>query len=306
MNTDGNVKTFNPQTPLYAHAMTMNQFESYLLESLKDYLHLNDDEVHIETVRNEEDSPETGLFLTYDGGLLGLPVEALYRVFQKAGMHKLLIDIENAFNKGKRIFDEKRNSTFETFAENLIIRPLNVNIHHKDLKECIYSCVGDVALTLYHARSDNDYLITHRVTKEELGTYGKSEEEVLKRALANTVKRYPAITVNFHTSKEILVMEESFTKEEISSFTGSYILSTTKGSNGAVALFYPGVVEKMWNVLRDDFIAVFMNTTDVMLLDQDSPFIASAQAIAGQQDEFGEILSSRKYLCKKDGSINVM
>ncbi len=306
MITNGNVKTFNPETPLPAHAMNMDEFAYYLLKTLNDDIHSEKDQAYLKTLKNEDNLPETGIFINYEGGDIGLPVEKLYQIYQDVGMQRLLENIKSAFEKGKRIIDERNHSGFETFEENLIVRPLNVNLHHNDLKGCIYKCFGDVALTLYHAVPDNGYLITHKVTKEELDTYKKSEEEVLKKALANTAERYPAVTANFVDHKEILVMQESFRKEEIMTAVGTIIVSTTKGTNGAAALFYPGLVEKMWNVLGDDFIAVFMNTTDVMILERQNPLISNAQAIAGKQDEFGEILSGRKYLCRKDGSINVM
>lgn len=306
MKTSGNVKTFNPETPMRTHTMTMDEFASYLLKSLNDYTNSEKDQAYIKTIRNEQNLPETGIFVDYEGGSIGLPVEMLYQIYLNVGMQKLLKDIADTFQKGRKIIDDKIKSDFEKLEENLIVRPLNVNLHHNELKGCIYQCFGDVALTLYHAVSDDGYLITHKVTKEEVESCSKSEEELLQKALANTAERYPAVTVNFATHKEILVMQESFTKEEIMTAIGTAILSTTKGTNGAAALFYPGVVEKIWNVLGEDFIAVFMNTTDVMILDCNHPLISNAQAIASQKNEFGEYLSGRGYLCKKDGSINVM
>ena len=134
-----------------------------------------------------------------------------------------------------------------------------------------------------------------------------NEEKVMQAALENSMRLFPPCVHNFKLQKEVNFLSEGFSKEEImftSPFTNKkqLLLSTFGTVNGAVALFYPGVIEKMMKVMEGPFLAVFMNINDVMIFERTD--IASGRQFAGTAksgSKLGEMLSGKLYLCDEKG-----
>ena len=98
--------------------------------------------------------------------------------------------------------------------------------------------------------------------------------------------------------------EDNFSKEDIIAVMlneRSILLSTTVTSNVALAIFYPGVIEKMMKLMGGPFLAAFMNVNDVMIFDLTSKLARKYADSAKKSDMMGEMLSGRLYLCDERG-----
>ena len=78
-----------------------------------------------------------------------------------------------------------------------------------------------------------------------------------------------------------------------------YVLATFKVTNGTAALFYPGVVEKMIQVMGGSFIAVFANINDVLIFDRKEGW--ADKYLRNAKYTNPDLLSARKYICDERG-----
>ena len=191
---------------------------------------------------------------------------------------------------------------YEKIRDQLILRPLNYNLHFRDLKGCVYRKVSDFVLVLYQVLGDVKHsLVTSKIKRDELKRWGMEDQEdrVMQDALENTARLYPACVFDQRTWKEENFLEKEFTKEDIT-FHAVYdqiILSTFKTTNGAVALFYPGVIENMMKIMGGPFQAVFMNINDVMIFAREDPMAYHFAQTAKKSSKMGEMLSEKIFLC---------
>ena len=198
--------------------------------------------------------------------------------------------------------DDRSAADYEVIRKQLILRPLNYGLHIQDLHGCVYGKMSDFVLALYQILGDSNHsLVTSKIKRDELKRWGMEDQEdkVMRDALENTARLYPACVYDQRTQREADFLEGEFTKEDIT-FLDQYILLTTfKTNNGAVSLFYPGVIEKMMKIMGGPFVAVFMNVNDVMIFDKekkDSLAVMFADT-AKKSSKMGEMLSGKTYLC---------
>ena len=234
--------------------------------------------------------------------------------------------IEKAFAKLKQMHDAtigtypealnlRASGDYAKIKEHLILRPLNYDLHEFELFDCVYKKINDFVLVLYQLigvkeEPQQNGKMTHftssKIKRSELKRWGISEEEVLDEALKNTARLFPPCVFNKKTGKEAnFFTEKGLTKKDITAPffpVECILLSTFTTTNGAIALFYPGVIEKMMKIMGGSFAAVFMNINDVMICDKGSPFVDSFKATAKEaKSPLGEILSKSAYVCDKKG-----
>ena len=150
------------------------------------------------------------------------------------------------------------------------------------------------------------HFTSSKIKRGEMKKWGISEEEVLDEAMKNTARLFPPCVFNKKTGKEVnFLAEKGLTKKDITapfSPIECILLSTFTTTNGAIALFYPGVIEKMMKIMGGFFVAVFMNINDVMICDKGSPFVDSFKTTARElSSPLGERLSKSAYVCDKKG-----
>ena len=236
-----------------------------------------------------------------------MSLRSLYNEAQKKGFDAAFQHIrdmqKNVVNAvvDKNKLHARSNFDYERIEDQLILRPLNYNRHFNDLKGCVYRKINDFVLCLYQVLSDDGKnLLSSKIKKDELALWRIDEDEVMRSALENTARLYPAVIYDQRTMQEELFMEKEFTKADITmrTSTGNIImLSTSKATNGAVALFYPGVMKKMMKIMGGPFQAVFMNTNDILIFDRHDRMAVEYARTAREDSIMGEMLSKRVYLC---------
>ena len=187
--------------------------------------------------------------------------------------------------------------------ENLIIRPLNYSLHTADLKGYVYRKIGDFVLALYHRVGDaNHKLMTSKIFRWEVEKWGVSEDQAIQDALENTARLYPASVYDKRTQQEEKFMEKEFTREDITMhlLQDILLLSAMNTPNGAVSIFYPGVIPKMMKIMGGPFQAVFMNINDVLIFDRTDRTAVNFLNQAKESSKMGEMLSSKLYLCDEE------
>lgn len=156
--------------------------------------------------------------------------------------------------------------------ERLIIRPVNYTDNRYELKDCIYEKIGDIALVLYVLLYENNEMGfgTVKVQKSIFDKWEKERQEVWEEALINTnVWAQPRMYV-----KEDELFNPSYTTGAFMAINNKMgkigrffppVVTTTKKKNGAIAMFYPGVQEKIAEICGGSYYVAFTSIDDMRI-----------------------------------------
>ena len=261
----------------------------------------------------KEDIPLTDV-LILDGGLKD-GVGVLQRVDIRYCYERFGDDLDAALEEVRNIqkavdtsfrdsdiFEKRTSGDYEKMRDTLILRPLNFKHYAPLLGDHIYRQIGDVALVLYMLVGDVEHsLTTSKIKREELEQWGIPAEQALEDALKNTARLFPACVYDMRIGREVDLLKTDFRKEDVTFFSRTLMISTFRTTNGAVSLFYPGVLEKLLKVMGGPFEAVFMNINDVMIFASGDAKAVEMAEMAGKTGSYGEMLSGHRYLCSGHG-----
>lgn len=206
-------------------------------------------------------------------------VGELYRIYRKDGMEGVLPIV-------KRDIKDIRGSAagslsllnqfgdYEAIREHLIIRPLNYDDNEKALARGVYQRVGDMALVLYISlgtigQGSSNNFISAMVPRDTFQVWALDEQEVFNGALENTMRLQPPVCFDIESvlkgSKHPRHMK--FMEDESVTFdldrAMAPTLSTEQEVNGAIAAFYPGVMDRLCRMAGGDVYVVFTSISDV-------------------------------------------
>lgn len=202
-------------------------------------------------------------------------VEELYVAYQNGAKLNAIINYisndvlhaknYNIYDKAKELMD------YDTAKSRLFVRLLNCDRNADVLKNVVHKTLGDIALTVCAIVDNNRKdLISTKVLKTMVEKWRKTETDIFNEALENT---YRATPPRIYKLEEMIFNREytgdSFMEscdEDVISKDGmGNCLSTTIKTNGAVAVFLPGVAEHLAELLNSDFYMAFTSINEVMI-----------------------------------------
>lgn len=202
-------------------------------------------------------------------------VDELYTAYQDGAKLNAIInyisnDVLHA--KNNNIYDKTKTlMNYDTAKNRLFVRLLNCDRNADVLKNVVHKTLGDIALTVCAIVDDNrEDLISTKILKFMVKKWGKTETDIFNEALENT---YRATPPRIYKLEEMIFNREytgdSFMEscdEDVISKDGmGNCLSTTIKTNGAVAVFLPGVAEHLAELLNSDFYMAFTSIHKVMI-----------------------------------------
>ena len=205
----------------------------------------------------------------------GLYVRDLYDEFQNGwSMENIIEEILKRLDTISRseCFEKSKNlEDYEKVKEDLFIRLLNVVKHRDELQNAIFRTVGDIALVLYARMGELDGCSTSiKIKQHMLQKWEKDEQTVFNDALLNTYFISPPRIYCW----EKLIYNMSYEGENFMNLlfdlplkkdTFGNCLSTSTRTNGAVAVFLPGVAQRLGYLLGGGFYMVFTSVHEVMI-----------------------------------------
>lgn len=204
----------------------------------------------------------------------------LYREYEKGNWAAVWEQIFSSIDSSRKfmelgIIDLIEKNEYDLLKDKLFIRPLNFNDHRYELKNHIYRRIGDMVLVLYILASDeNDGkrhdVLSVKVPKYSMQAWGIDEEEVWENAMSNTyIMAPPRIYLNpmdlvnppYHRGAFMALNSDitSLSPLEVPTVT------TTAQINGAIAMFYPGVMKRIAELFGDDYYIAFTGTSEARL-----------------------------------------
>ena len=210
----------------------------------------------------------------------GLYTQELFKAYQEGSpmeeiMKEITDDLERV-RKAKIYEKTKVLKDYEKTKKRLFIRLLNADKYAEDLKDAVYKTLGDIALVLYMKVTEYQGCVTStKIRQGMLEQWKKDSDEVFKEALLNTyfispprIYCWEKLLYNLDYEGENfmnLLFDMSLKKDAIGN-----CLSTSVRTNGAVAVFLPGVAQRLGKLIGGSFYMVFTSIHEVMIHSEDS------------------------------------
>ena len=258
-------------------------YESFVETLRKNLLEETDYEDDMICYKREEEYPITSgdrllLKKQQSNGIMevcALYVEDLYKEYQNGwGMGQIIQEILNrldAISKSECFQRSKNLDDYEKMKDELFIRLLNIEENQEELQECIYRTIGDIGLVLYARMGElNGSSASIKIKRHMLDKWKKDSQEIFDEALINTYFISPPRIYCW----EKLIFDPEYEGENFMDLMCDYqikkdalgnCLSTTLRTNGAVAVFLPGVAQRIGQLMGCGFYMVFTSIHEVMI-----------------------------------------
>lgn len=152
---------------------------------------------------------------------------------------------------------------YNLIKDRLIIRPLNYKRNRCNLEDYVYNIFGDIALVLYALISDKENLYTVKIPSGVFTKWNIDKESVFAAAMENTQRLADArIYINLldmNADGMVINDDINLNPESIP------LITTTRKTNGAIAMFYPEVKERIAELFDDSFYVAFTSIHEAMI-----------------------------------------
>lgn len=206
------------------------------------------------------------LYRNYRTDGLSTPLKKIKHVIQDAqGSAAQTMSILNTF------------LDYSAIKDKLILRPLNYDNNEKVLADAIYRRIGDIALVLYVSLgtigTKTRNILSSMVKQDLFDHWDVEKEETLTWALENTMRLQPpvfCVTLSFSgkienmPAKDVHFMEEKDCKFDFNGIVPP-VLTTEQKVNGAISIFYPGVLKRLYELAGGDFYVAFTSIHDICI-----------------------------------------
>jgi len=210
--------------------------------------------------------------------ILHWSVRECYEKFRKEGWQSVLPQM---VSKIKQLGKKDRLAAMGEYpvnSERLLVRPLNVSGLCGEREQSIFWQFGEIALVLYLlVQREGEHLVTMKLHRDMARTWNMTDETLLTNALLNTCAKLPPRLYygtdrlpHYKRNYGVFMPGESgirigiHPREEGERLRG-YCLTTIGRKNGAVAFFYPGVKERLAEILRGDYYVGFTGIHEAMI-----------------------------------------
>lgn len=162
---------------------------------------------------------------------------------------------------------------YNAIKSKLIIRPLNFDNAKNDLTGFVFKVSGDIALVLYAVVLDdeeNGALNTVKIPLEIANSWDIDIDTAFIAAMVNTMQFAPAriytniLKIDETEDSESDLMNPKYTMKHLGEHAIP-LVTTTRKTNGAISLFYPGVKEKIAEMFDDSFYVAFTSIHEAMI-----------------------------------------
>lgn len=210
--------------------------------------------------------------------MLHWSVRPVYERFKKEGWQGVLPQMAAKMHQVGRAADCAPVENCALESDRLIIRPLHYPCDREKLEDGICWRFGDIALVLYFLLHDDDEgFLTVKMNRDMVEKWDMTDEGMLTNALLNTYAKMPPrlyygtdIRSRYDRDYGVFMPGEKGKRivihhgDEREGLRG-YLLTTTRRLNGAVALFYPGVKERLAELLYGDYYVGFTSIHEAVV-----------------------------------------
>ncbi len=233
-------------------------------------------------------------------------MKGLFKIYIREGFDSVIdvmesnITLLRAMNNEK-IVDNMLNYSFA--KKRLIVKLVTGNDIEEKTNMMLHRVIGDICqavfIVLYENKDGRMRKVgTAMLPEKIIRHWGVTEEEVWRAAFANTKKHFPPVLFPCSASENrvSMLIDSDFMRENPECLRlNKYdvpALTTGAYNDGAVAIFYPGVGERMAKLFGESYYVVFTSENEVRLHAVES---VSLTAIKNMMESLSGVLSKMVY-----------
>lgn len=197
---------------------------------------------------------------------------------------------------------------YDCTAPKLFMRCISMK-QIEGMGDLIYRQIFDIALVLYAVLKDDGINFSStKIPRKIFEKWERTEEEVLEAALIQTHILFPPRIYNwmkdtYPPSYHVGVFMNPANQVRLSKGIAGNCLTNTRQLNGASVVFYPGVAERIAQLLKDDFYIVFTSIHEAMIhgiQDVSLSAVHSSLQEVNKSNKHNEVLTGEVYYYSRE------
>lgn len=194
--------------------------------------------------------------------LCGIDVKDLYeRCMEGSSMESISYSVQDEIEKIKTVGmleGEMTPDSYQKIRKYLFVKPLNKKAHSLELEDAVHKDVGDIACVVYMMLSNTNEYFCVKIKNQHLKQWKMTKEAVMEEALKNTCQMTPPLiyTNGKNKSGGSFMDNGAFCLSKSDKVMGVRLSTNTK-EYGAISVFYPGVLQRLAQLMGSDLYILF-------------------------------------------------
>ena len=199
--------------------------------------------------------------------LCGIDVKDLYeRCMEGSSMESILYSVQEEIEKLKMVSMLEGKMTpdsYQKIKKYLFVKPLNKKAHSLELEDAVHKDVGDIACVVYMMLSNTNEYFCVKIKNQHLKQWKMTKEAVMEEALKNTCQMTPPLiyTNGKNKSGGSFMDNGAFCLSKSDKVMGVQLCTNAK-ENGAVSVFFPGVLQRLAQLMESDLYILFTSRNE--------------------------------------------
>ena len=199
--------------------------------------------------------------------LCGIDVKDLYeRCMEGSSMESISYSVQDEIEKLKTVGmleGEMTPDSYQKIRKYLFVKPLNKKAHSLELEDAVHKDVGDIACVVYMMLSNTNEYFCVKIKNQHLKQWKMTKEAVMEEALKNTCQMTPPFiyTNGKNKSGGSFMDNGAFCLSKSDKVMGVQLCTNAK-DNGAVSVFFPGVLQRLAQLMESDLYILFTSRNE--------------------------------------------
>lgn len=199
--------------------------------------------------------------------LCGIDVKDLYeRCMEGSSMESISYSVQDEIEKLKTVGmleGEMTPDSYQKIRKYLFVKPLNKKAHSLELEDAVHKYVGDIACVVYMMLSNTNEYFCVKIKNQHLKQWKMTKEAVMEEALKNTCQMTPPFiyTNGKNKSGGSFMDNGAFCLSKSDKVMGVQLCTNAK-ENGAVSVFFPGVLQRLAQLMESDLYILFTSRNE--------------------------------------------
>ena len=199
--------------------------------------------------------------------LCGIDVKDLYeRCMEGSSMESISYSVQDEIEKLKTVGmleGEMTPDSYQKIRKYLFVKPLNKKAHSLELEDAVHKDVGDIACVVYMMLSNTNEYFCVKIKNQHLKQWKMTKEAVMEEALKNTCQMTPPFiyTNGKNKSGGSFMDNGAFCLSKSDKVMGVQLCTNAK-ENGAVSGFFPGVLQRLAQLMESDLYILFTSRNE--------------------------------------------
>ena len=245
------------------------EFVEVLRKQLLNALHLQEQQIFFKKKAiDNKDRLFVNAFENLSGKqLCGIDVKDLYeRCMEGSSMESISYSVQDEIEKLKTVGmleGEMTPDSYQKIRKYLFVKPLNKKAHSLELEDAVHKDVGDIACVVYMMLSNTNEYFCVKIKNQHLKQWKMTKEAVMEEALKNTCQMTPPFiyTNGKNKSGGSFMDNGAFCLSKSDKVMGVQLCTNAK-ENGAVSVFFPGVLQRLAQLMESDLYILFTSRNE--------------------------------------------